>query len=195
MFINLTEQSGKEYSFHIDFPHPLLEEAWKEGRYQEGSTEPWTQQLIVSLAKSIGATRILETGTFLGHTTLWLALELKHLIISLDSDEKRAGEAADLLHKDISLLVPPVIIHADALDYLQKTNMPFDFAFLDDNHEAEHVDREIELLKPKMKKGGLICVHDVFGPFGLAGVVSKYHGFNLDLPKIHVGGGLGIIQV
>ena len=79
--------------------------------------------------------------------------------------------------------------------YLHINKFPFDFAFLDDDHTASHVDREIELLKPRMKKGGLICVHDVMGPFGLGGVVSKYHGFNLDLPKIHAGGGLGIIQI
>jgi len=182
---------------NIDFPHPILEEAWKEGKYLSGSTEPWTQQLIAALAKSIEATRILETGTFLGYTTLWLAVALKKqlgedgFILSIENDKARARKAEDLLRK----FKPTFVIQADIIDFLQDTIQTYDFAFLDDNHEAGHVDKEIELLKPKMKKGGLICVHDVMGPFGLSGVVTKHHGFNLDLPKLHVGGGLGVIQV
>lgn len=185
---------------NIDFPHPLLEEAWNSGKYLEGSTEPWTQQLVVALARSIGATRILETGTFLGYTTLWLVTALKnvHLLLSIENDRSRAKEARQFLKGPLTGLwktLSYAVVQADALHFLEETDKIFDFAFLDDDHTTAHVDREIELLKPKMKKGGLICVHDVVGPFGLSGVVTKHHGFNLDLPKLHVGGGLGIIQV
>ena len=67
------------------------------------------------------------------------------------------------------------------------------FVFLDDDHDAAHVREEIRLAKKLLRPGGIICVHDVVGPFGLGDVVREAGGIVVDTPRFHAAGGLGII--
>lgn len=87
----------------------------------------------------------------------------------------------------------------DALQWLRRYNgPPIEFAFIDDDHTPRHVSEELEALKPKMAKGGLICLHDVFGEIpeiGLKGVVAAHGGYCIELPRLHLMGGLGFIQI
>ena len=54
---------------------------------------------------------------------------------------------------------------------------------------------EIEALLPKMKAGGLICGHDVFGVCDLQEVFKQFGGYSLALPMLGPAGGLGLLQV
>ena len=78
----------------------------------------------------------------------------------------------------------------------------FDFVFVDDNHSVDHVAKELDLLVCPTNRanaiaapGGIVCMHDVIGSFHLDEVCRRYHGYVLDLPRLHAGGGLGIIQL
>ena len=176
------------------FPdHPYLD-------WLPGSCEPWTVDIICSLIRATSPLYLLETGTFEAKTTVrmhWATGEGSQLT-SLDTS-KEHWEAASTLCLDLKGVT---ILNVEAVEYLMNyKGPPFDFVFLDDDHGADHVALELDILhnfatgEGLMAPGGIICVHDVIGPHGLGAVVVARHGFLLSLPMLHVSGGLGIIQV
>lgn len=171
---------------NISWPSQEVKALWESGAFSRGATEPWTAQVVAALAAGIGSGDVIETGTFLGTTTSFLA-DIKPKSLRTVDISVAAGRIGDLQCE---------YVLSDALAFL--SSLPresVDFAFIDDDHDAKHVDTEVALLLPAMRKGGIVCLHDVIGPFGLDAIVKKYDGYCLDLPRIHVAGGLGIIQV
>jgi predicted O-methyltransferase YrrM len=83
----------------------------------------------------------------------------------------------------------------DVLDFLSTTHQRFDLAFVDDNHEKPHVEKELRLLYPLMRPGGIILGHDTFGTCDLQEVFARFGGFSVNLPRLGAAGGLGIIQI
>jgi predicted O-methyltransferase YrrM len=69
-----------------------------------------------------------------------------------------------------------------------------DWAWVDDNHEKAHVDRELAALIPKMARNGLVLGHDVWGSTDLQEIFVKHGGYALDLPRLGLAGGIGVIQ-
>lgn len=184
---------------YVVTPTPGLQQEWFDGEYLKGSTEPWTQQLVAALAAAIGAKRVLETGTFLGHTTLWVAETLQHAeITTIDNDARRlelaqrmyAEHASESNHCNVQWLLGDAIEHLASLP-----DASLDFVFLDDDHTYEHVAEEVRLALRKVRPGGIICGHDVFGRFGLGEIFARAGGYCFDLPRLHAGWGLGVIQV
>ena len=188
----------------IRFPTPIHAEPWlEETPYglsgHTGSTEPWTAQILYYLVMALRPQLVVETGCYLGHTTAWLADALDRLgggtLHAIDVDANRVMQAktyVDRLNLEHTFL-------AWHTTHVFKTLSEFppesiDFAWVDDDHDAEHVSQEMEILIPRMSRGGLIALHDVFGEFNLAAVVAKYKGFSLALPVLHNSGGLGLWQ-
>ena len=179
----------------VRFPDPSLEDT-----YEPGTTEPWIAQLVCSLLVAHGGSRVLETGGFVGTTSAWLALTLSSMgggdltVCEIDHDRVHA-----IGKRLASISAPGVrygIAPCDVLETLALyENETFDFVWLDDDHRMEHVAREIEALWPKMKSGGLIVLHDVFGSCDLQRVVKHYGGYSIDLPRLGPAGGIGVIQV
>jgi len=165
-------------------------------QYRSGSTEPWTVELLQALVSALRPKRLLELGSFLGLTTRRLAAAMgtDAMLVAVEMD-------ADRHHATLSAfahMAQVQVMHTEALAYLRSQPEPFDFVFVDDDHSVQHVAAELDLLlspsNPLVNLGGLIAVHDVDGPFNLAGVVVRHGGWVLQLPKLHVGGGLGLIQ-
>ena len=168
--------------------------------YRSGSTEPWTVNILCALVAATKPQYILETGTFEARTTLALhyAAPEGSTLYTIEHDSRRCCVAVHACAQY------PRIKHYndDAINFLKSFNgPPLDFVFLDDDHGPKHVAAELDLLydptreKQLVSPGALICVHDVFGPFGLGPVVAARKGLILDLPKLHAAGGLGVIQV
>ena len=165
-----------------------------------GSTEPWTVDILCSLIRAISPLFMLETGTFEAKTTLRMHCASGEgcKFVSLDSYEEY-WEDASAKCLDLEGVT---ILNVEAISYLSNYKGPkFNFVFLDDDHGADHVAAELDLLhnfatgEGLMAPGGIICVHDVVGSFGLGPVVVARHDFVLNLPILHRSGGLGIIQI
>ena len=179
-----------------------LEEMFPDHPYADwlaGSCEPWTVDVICAIIRAISPLHMLETGTFEAKTTLRMhcASGKGCKFTSLES-YKEYWEEASKLCLDLEGVT---ILNVEAVSYLSNYKGPkFNFVFLDDDHGAEHVALELDLLYNfatgvgLMAPNGIICVHDVVGSFGLGPVVVARHGFVLDLPILHRSGGLGIIQ-
>ena len=179
----------------IDYESSLIHED-----YPGGATEAWISNLVASLLKATGTAVALETGAFMGHTTVWLARALQDMgggtlhVAELDTD--RAVHVSGVLTKMVLWEVDWTVHNRDALAVIN--DLPdgtIGLAFLDDDHGKDHVAREIEAIWPKMAQGGIITGHDMFGVCDLQSVFRQYGGYALDFPRCGPAGGLGILQV
>ncbi|HEX8027583.1 MAG TPA: O-methyltransferase [Vicinamibacterales bacterium] len=142
-------------------PHERLSVIDQEGR-AEGLplVYPDTGALLHTLARASGARRILEIGTAIGYSTLWMATALPAdgTLISMEYDGARASRARDHFaaagYGDrISVIV------GDATRFLHKVAGPFDLIFQDSDKKLYEpmVDRLVDLLRP----GGLLVADNV----------------------------------
>jgi predicted O-methyltransferase YrrM len=142
-------------------PHPHLAAIDREGR-AEGLplVYPDTGALLHTLARSCGARRILEIGTAIGYSTLWMAAALPAdgALITMEYDATRAARARD--HFAAAGVADRVsVIVGDATRFLHKVGGPFDLIFQDSDKKLYEpvLDRLIELLRP----GGLLVADNI----------------------------------
>ena len=142
-------------------PHERLALIDREGR-AEGLplVYPDTGALLHTLARGCGATRILEIGTCIGYSTLWLATALPATgtVITIEYDAARAARARDHLAAAGCADRVSVIV-GDAVRFLHKVAGPFDLIFQDSDKQLYEpmLDRLLELLRP----GGLLVADNV----------------------------------
>ncbi len=112
----------------------------------EGALLAW----VVSIS---GAKRILEIGTFMGYSTLWMASALPKdgHIISLEFDASHASQAREHVqhspHKD-----QIEVVHTDALPWLKNYNgEKFDLVFIDADKRNyfNYLNEGMKLLNPR----------------------------------------------
>lgn len=161
--------------------------------YTSGSTEPWIVEILVSLVRGIRATSVLELGAFEGKTTGWLASATAGTVTAVEGDPQRLSLASGSLQDRTNVRW----VCQDTIAYLSSlpADPTWDFVFVDDDHGYAHVAEELDLLLPRMKRGGLIAMHDVIGSFGLSRLVHRHGGIVLHTPLLHAAGGLGLISV
>jgi predicted O-methyltransferase YrrM len=142
-------------------PHERLALIDREGR-AEGLplVYPDTGALLHTLGRGCGATRILEIGTCIGYSTLWMATALpaNGSLITMEYDAARAARARD--HFAAAGYADRVsVIVGDATRFLHKVAGPFDLIFQDSDKRLYEpmLDRLIELLRP----GGLLVADNI----------------------------------
>jgi predicted O-methyltransferase YrrM len=144
-----------------------------------------------------GARRVLETGSFMGRTSKVIASSLDFLgggeLVIMELDAERGRHTRRQLEGypsvNVRLLIGNALVGIPHLE-----NESIDVAFIDDNHEKRHVEKELCLLFPKIAPKGIILLHDVYGSCDLQSVVRAFGGYSIDLPRLGPAGGLGIIQ-
>jgi predicted O-methyltransferase YrrM len=142
-------------------PHPHLAVVADEGRAADlPIVHQATGALLHALAQALGARRILEIGTAIGYSMLWLATALPEggKILTLERDEARAARAR---HHAVAADVDDrvTVMVGDAARYLSKVAGPFDLVFQDgDKTQYEPMlDRLVSLLRP----GGALVTDNV----------------------------------
>lgn len=159
---NITPQPVADYlSVLRREPHDRLALIDREGR-AEGLplVYPDTGALLHTLARGCRARRILEIGTCIGYSTLWMATALPAdgALITMEYDPARAARARDHFaaagHADrISVIV------GEATRFLHKVAGPFDLIFQDSDKKLYEpmLERLVELLRP----GGLLVADNI----------------------------------
>ncbi len=159
---HLTPEPVRDYlaALRCD-PHERLAVIDDEGR-AEGLplVYPDTGALLHALALSCGARRILEIGTAIGYSTLWLATALPAdgMMITMEYDAGRAARARD--HMAAAGVADRVsVMVGDATRFLHKIAGPFDLIFQDSDKQLYQpmLDRLVELLRP----GGLLVADNI----------------------------------
>ena len=133
-------------------PHPELEAIAAEGRVGAlPIVHLQTGALLHALVRAGRATRVLEIGTAIGYSALWMATALpaEGRLMTLERDAARAARAREhLAAAGVADKVSVVI--GDATRYLHKVAGPFDLIFQDGDKTqySPMLDRLVELLRP-----------------------------------------------
>src|SRR4051812_16705381 len=116
--------------------------------------------LLRVLATSITATRILEIGTAIGYSGIWLAKALPAggMLVTMEFDEARAREARENFSR-AGLSDKVSVVVGDAQLKIAKVSGPFDLIFQDGDKKlyTPLLDRLVALLRP----GGLLVTDNV----------------------------------
>jgi len=142
-------------------PHPQLDVVAREGR-SEGLpiVFPDTGALLHALTRLTGARRVLEIGTAIGYSALWIATALPPdgLLISLERDASRATRARD--HARAAGLDARVnVMIGDATRFLHKIAGPFDLIFQDGDKPGYLT--MLDALHGLLRPGGVLVADNV----------------------------------
>jgi predicted O-methyltransferase YrrM len=139
----------------------VLEEIAQEGR-AEGMPliDAEVGAFLQLLARAVGARRVLEIGTAIGYSTIWLARSLPPdgLLLSLEIDRGRARRARANLER-AGVQDRTSVMVGDARRLVAKVAGPFDLIFQDGDKRlyTPLLDRLVELLRP----GGLLVTDNL----------------------------------
>ncbi len=171
-----------------DVPLPwarVLVDLYENEASWPGSIAPEGGLLLQTLVRNIQPTVIVETGTFAGVSTIWLASGLKALgrgeVHTYDLFQMPPNEspAAALFHTTVRGSVERRIADAGLADLvtLHEGNSASNlvashsqlhaaggvqFAFLDGDHSPEGVLADLRAVEPVLQIGGFVVLHDTF---------------------------------
>ncbi len=110
---------------------------------------------------SSGAKRALEIGGASGYSAIWMGLALRETggtLVTIEYDPVRARELADNIRRaGLSDIVQ--VVAGDAFQQIPKLPGTFDFVFLD--AWKRDYKRFLDLVYPRLDKGGLFLAHNV----------------------------------
>ena len=142
---------------------PSMEDS-RQGRYiQQAELEFW------ELVKRVGALnpqKILEIGNACGGTTLFWQ-ELAPLVVSIDlepvgSEPVESLGGASVIERSRFTSVEFILGDSHAPTSLQKAKefAPYDFLFIDGDHETEGAKMDYDMYAPLVRPGGIVAFHD-----------------------------------
>jgi predicted O-methyltransferase YrrM len=142
-------------------PHPELDVVRAEGTAQGiPIVAAQSGALLHALTRASRAARVLEIGTAIGYSGLWIATALAAdgMLITLERDRARA-EVARAHFEAAGVGGRVTVMIGDATQYLHKIAGPFDLIFQDADKASYSplLDRLIQLLRP----GGVLVTDNV----------------------------------
>lgn len=145
-----------------------------------GGVNQGDQKAIFSLVHGARPTSVLEVGTHIGASTVHLASALRsthensefHLttvdLIDVNNQhnkhwEKYSSPTSPLNNlKTLGLESKTEFVVSDSVNFLSTCESKFDFIFLDGDHGAKTVYKEVPLAISLLKPNGIILLHDYF---------------------------------
>lgn len=110
---------------------------------------------------SSGAKRALEIGGASGYSAIWMGMALRETggrLVTIEYDPARAKELAENIRRaGLSDIVQ--VVAGDAFQQIPKIQGTFDFVFLD--AWKRDYKRFLDLVYPRLDKGGLFIAHNV----------------------------------
>jgi len=140
---------------------PVLQAVEAEGRSQQlPLVHQASARLLQSLVLATGARRVLEVGTCIGYSAIWMAraLPADGMLVTLEVDPERAAVArANIGRAGFGDRISVIV--GDATRYLHKVSGPFDLVFQDSDKKlyAAMLDRLVAL----MRVGGVLATDNV----------------------------------
>jgi predicted O-methyltransferase YrrM len=150
-------------------PDPVLADMEARGaREHVPIVVPETGALLGILVRAMGARRVVEVGTAIGVSTLYIARALPPggRVVSFEIDERRHAAARDYLGR-AGVLGRAELRLQDARDGLAELDGMFDMAFID-GVKAQYGDY-FDALLPLLRPGALLAVDNVL----MSGTVAE----------------------
>lgn len=139
----------------------LLEYATADLKHVDMISGPVVGQLLSMLIKISRAERVLEVGTFIGYSTLYMAQSLPSNAEIITCERNRRYESiARTFFKKSADADKIKLIMGDALQTIQFLDKQFDFIFLD--ADKVNYPNYYNLLVPKLSDGGLLLIDNIF---------------------------------
>ena len=125
------------------------------------------------LLRAIKARRVLEVGTSVGFSTLWLtdAVGKKGKIITIEMDPLKIARA-EKNFKQAGVEKMIAIEQGVALDVLRQLKGKFDFVLLDADKES--IITYFDLVLPMVRSGGIIAADNMLFPHPYRPMMKKY---------------------
>ena len=145
--------------------------------HMNGGVNPGDQRALYYLVRALKPQRFLEVGTHIGASTLFIARALaangSGAMTSVDIYDVNDPQKADWKKYGASHSPRESLVQAGladrvsfsaegALPFMDRTPEKFDFIFLDGDHKASAVYKEISAALKILAPGGVILLHDVF---------------------------------
>jgi predicted O-methyltransferase YrrM len=170
------------------FCDPEIAKAWEEDHcaisalYREGElnmgVNPGDRRAIYSLIMFLRPKRVLEVGTHIGTSAIYIAAALKRLqeggtlttidIFDVNDPKQGAWQRVGLpkgptgCAKDLGFAEQIEFRRGASQDYMKTTGERYDLIFLDGDHDAWAVYEELSLAMPLLQKDGTILLHDFY---------------------------------
>jgi predicted O-methyltransferase YrrM len=174
------------------FVFPRLHAVWEQDRpiveammVPDGSwaANPGDRRALYYLVQALQPRSVLEIGTYVGCSTLSIALALNRVdsstggpkgqlhtvdICDMNDPAAKPWQAHGFLSSPQDLVAAAgcgafVTFHtADSREFLRTCSRRFDLIFLDGLHDADQVYQEIPLALARLNRGGFILLHDYF---------------------------------
>jgi predicted O-methyltransferase YrrM len=132
-----------------------------------------TGMLFSILLKAIKARRVLEVGTSVGFSTLWLAdaVGRSGRVVTIEMDAMKIEKARkNFRQAGIDKIIE--IKQGAALDILRTLRGRFDFVLID--ADKENIIRYFDLVLPLVRKGGIIAADNMLFPTHYRPMMKKY---------------------
>ena len=165
------EKGARQQEIASQSPQKIAEIAVFKGAFQKVSE----LGKLISLLKRRKLRRIVEIGTYRGGT-LWAWCQLatdNGQIVSIDLQGGDQGVGADSgrLAKHAKETQRLDFIRADSRRENTRDTLAvlldgelIDFLFIDGDHSYQSVRRDFELYGPLVRRGGIVCLHDIIRP-------------------------------
>jgi len=163
---NLTETWRSSVSdLNIDLPE------------MTGGVNPGDQRAIFYLISSLKPNSVLEIGTHIGCSTVYITLALKSQIAKnlITVDIRDVNDTITKPWRKYQSCVSPLemiikinaqdytkFVVSDSLYFFQSNPQKFDFIFLDGSHDAHVVYQEIPMALDHLNANGIVLLHDYF---------------------------------
>ena len=139
----------------------VIEDVFRNQRRGSMSVPPQDGRILRLLTETIGAKHVVEIGTSVGYSGLWIALALTSTggkLTTFEIDPSRAAKAREnFARAGVSNIV--TIVEGDAHETVKQIQDPIDLLFLDADKEG-YIDYLNQLL-PRVRPGGLIVAHNM----------------------------------
>jgi predicted O-methyltransferase YrrM len=170
------------------FSDPVTGDLWKVvheeicGTFADdhimGGINPGDRRALFYLVRTLKPRKVLEIGTHIGASTLYIARALKYVA---DDARVTTVDILDVNHpqdgpwKQLGLAMPPaacadllgcadhiIFKSSPALAFMAEAGEKFDLVFLDGDHSANAVYREVSASLRLLNDGGVILLHDYY---------------------------------
>lgn len=166
---------------------PLIAQDWEKDHaalrdimteeHMNGGVNPGDQRALYYLTRALQPKNFLEVGTHIGASTMFIACALRAngdgRMTSVDIYDVNDPETANWNYYGAADSPRQALTKAGcedlvtfsaegALPFIQRTDQTFDFIFLDGDHKAAAVYKEIAAALKILAPGGVILLHDVF---------------------------------
>jgi predicted O-methyltransferase YrrM len=119
---------------------------------------PLVGRLLALLVRLTRAKKVLEIGTAIGYSTIWLARACPSRVVTIEYNEQTAQEARRNI-SEAGLGRRVRVLVGDGMDLVPTLRTKFDFLFLDaEKHQYRAL---LDLALPKLTRGALIVTDNV----------------------------------